>query len=78
MGCTATDGIWRYTEWRNSETQEVLSTELYEHKNSILSFVNLSGNFKYKKIEELMKSLLESQIPKDKGAFLQNDIPRER
>ncbi|WP_298365987.1 sulfatase [uncultured Lutibacter sp.] len=76
MGCTATDGNWRYTEWRDSKTQEVLSVELYEHKNSLLSFVNLSGNLKYEKVEHKMKSLLESQMPKNNGAFLQNDIPR--
>ncbi|WP_298495831.1 sulfatase [uncultured Algibacter sp.] len=75
MGCTATDGEWRYTEWRNSQTNEVLQAELYEHKNSLLSYVNLSGNIKYKKVEKRMKMLLEKQFPRDKP-FLQNDIPR--
>jgi iduronate 2-sulfatase len=78
MGCTATDGNWRYTEWRDAKTQEVLSAELYEHKNSLLSFVNLSGNEKYEKVERKMKALLESQIPKDKGPFLQNDQSRKK
>ncbi|WP_396600662.1 sulfatase [Algibacter sp. R77976] len=78
MGCTATDGEWRYTEWRNSKTQEVLGAELYEHKNSLLSFVNLSGNSKYAKVEKRMKGLLESQFPRKIKPFLQNDIPRKR
>ncbi len=78
MGCTATDGNWRYTEWRDAKTQKVLSAELYEHKNSLLSFVNLSGKAKYKKIERKMKALLESEIPKDKGPFLQNDRSRKQ
>jgi len=39
MGVTATDGKWRYTEWRNSITQDVLAAELYAHKNSLLAIV---------------------------------------
>ena len=76
MGCTATDGNWRYTEWRNSETHDILEAELYEHKNSLLSFKNLSGNPEYITVEERMKKLLETQFPRDKGPFLQNDQPR--
>ena len=77
MGCTATDGKWRYTEWRNSVTNEILQAELYEHKNSLLSFVNVSGNKKYEKVEQRMKKLLEAQFPRD-TPFLQNDIPRKK
>ena len=77
MGVTATDGKWRYTEWRNSVTNEILQAELYEHKNSLLSYVNLSGNKKYKKVEQRMKKLLEAQFPRD-TPFLQNDIPRKK
>lgn len=77
MGVTATNGNWRYTEWRNSTTHEILGAELYEHKKSILSFVNLSGNKKYKKVELKMKKLLEKQFPRD-TPFLQNDKPRKK
>ncbi|RED47857.1 sulfatase [Seonamhaeicola aphaedonensis] len=76
MGCTATDGNWRYTEWRDSNSHEILGAELYEHKNSLLSFENLSGNEGYKDVEESMKTLLESQFPRDAKPFPQNDIPR--
>jgi len=76
MGVTATDGKWRYTEWRNAITHEILGAELYKHKKSLLSFVNLSGNEKYKKVEGKMKELLETKFPRDKP-FLQNDKPRK-
>lgn len=78
MGCTATDGVWRYTEWRNAETQDLLSAELYEHKKSLLAFKNLAGQPKYAKHEKRMKALLESEIPTNKGAFLQNDASRNK
>ncbi|GAA4814994.1 sulfatase [Litoribaculum gwangyangense] len=77
MGCTATDGQWRYTEWRDANTHEVLGAELYEHKNSLLSYKNLSGKEVYSDIEERLKSLLESQFPRDAKPFPQNDIPRK-
>lgn len=77
MGCTATDGTWRYTEWRDSKTQAVLDVELYEHKNGLLSFKNLAGKPEYKTVEKRMRALLDSQIPKDQGPFLQNDKPRK-
>ncbi|MFG6686774.1 sulfatase [Mariniflexile sp. HNIBRBA6329] len=77
MGCTATDGQWRYTEWRDAKTHEVLAAELYEHKNSLLSFENVSGNPEYKKEEGHLKKLLESQFPRNAKPFLQNDEPRK-
>ena len=73
MGVTATDGEWRYTEWRDSKTHEILGSELYEHKNSLVSYVNLSGNEKYKKVEKRMKKLLEIKFPSNGMPFLQND-----
>lgn len=77
MGCTATDGNWRYTEWRDALTNQIIEAELYEHKNSLLSFVNVSGNKKYASVEKRMKSLLETQFPKNGKPFLQNDQPRK-
>ncbi|WP_299064229.1 sulfatase [uncultured Polaribacter sp.] len=77
MGLTTTDGDWRYTEWRNSTTHKVLEGELYKHKNSLVSYVNLYGNKKYKKVEKRMKKLLEIQFPSDGKAFLQHDIPKK-
>ncbi|WP_288956189.1 sulfatase [uncultured Polaribacter sp.] len=77
MGITATDGEWRYTEWRDAKTHKILQAELYEHKNSLLSFVNLSGIKKYSKVENKMKMLLEKQFPRNAPPFPQNDIPRK-
>ena len=77
IGCTTTDGDWRYTEWRNSATNEILEAELYEHKKSLLSYTNLSGNKKYVSVEKRMKNLLEIQFPRDK-VLPQNDIPRTK
>ncbi|MGY6648005.1 sulfatase [Wenyingzhuangia sp. IMCC45574] len=77
MGCTTTNGDWRYTEWRDSKTHNVLAAELYEHKNSLLSFVNRAGNPEYAKVEQEMKALIEAGFPKNNVPFLQNDLPRK-
>lgn len=70
MGCTVTNGEWRYTEWRNSATQEVQSAELYSNKEKYgLATENLVGNLIYKKIQESMKNLLENQFPSDGSSF---------
>ena len=58
-------------------TNSKIQAELYKHQKSLLSFVNLSGNKKYKKVEQRMKKLLEVQFPRNKP-FLQNDIPRKK
>ena len=78
MGVTTTDGEWRYTEWRNATTHEILDAELYQHKNSLLSYKNLAGNSKYTKVEKRMKKLLDVQFPPSEKPFLQNDIPRKK
>lgn len=77
MGCTTTDGQWRYTEWRDSKTHEILGAELYEHNNNLLSFTNLSGHESYSEVESKMKTLLEIQFPRNSKPFLQNDMPRK-
>ena len=69
MGCTVTDGKWRYTEWRNSETQEVLSTELYNHETTLVADKNLSGKSKYNTIETQMKNLLNKQFSATRKSF---------
>ncbi len=63
MGVSCTDGEWRYVQWRNSDTQEVLGTELYHHQSSLIATENLAGDPNYKKIEERMKNLLLVQFP---------------
>ena len=70
LGCTSTDGDWRYTEWRNFKTQEVVGIELYEHKgNNAIATKNLAGNAKYKDVEKRMKKILDAQFPPNQGPF---------
>ncbi|GAK98024.1 putative sulfatase [Nonlabens tegetincola] len=75
MGCTVTDGQYRYTEWRSTTDNSILGTELYQHKNSLLAYTNLSGDSAFAKAEQRMKKLLLQQFPSDK-VFPQNDLPR--
>ncbi|WP_282135211.1 sulfatase [Seonamhaeicola maritimus] len=65
MGCTVTNGKFRYTEWRNPETKEVISTELFNHETHLIADKNLSGIPEYKKLKANMKRLLLKQFPKD-------------
>ncbi|PQJ30710.1 hypothetical protein BST92_01625 [Nonlabens arenilitoris] len=76
MGCSVTDGKWRYTEWRDATTNEVIEAELYEHKNSLLAYVNLSGNAAFAKAEKKMTKLLEKQFPREK-IFPQKDLAKK-
>lgn len=70
MGCTVTDGEWRYTEWRNADTQAVAAKELYSHKNgNAIALENFAGNNKYSKEEMKMKTLLDAQFSPKSGAF---------
>lgn len=69
MGITCTNGKWRYTEWRNSITQEVLDRELYNHTKSPLAIENVSGEAKYLKLENEMKELLYLKFPTDRKPF---------
>lgn len=69
MGVTCTDGEWRYTEWRMSDTQELIGKELYHHKNSVIATQNYAGNPEFSKQEKSMKLLLEKQFPSDGRSF---------
>lgn len=74
MGVTVTDGSWRYTEWRNGETQELFFKELYSHEKSEVAYANAAGNPKYEKIESKLKILLDQKFPPGAPSFHQ---PRE-
>ena len=78
MGCTATNGTWRYTEWRNSTDHSILAKELFLHDKGAIASKNFSGDKKYLKEEKRMKKLLECQFPSNGPAFLQNDIVRKK
>jgi arylsulfatase A-like enzyme len=65
MGCTVTNGTFRYTEWRDSKTKEVLKTELFNHETHLIADKNLSGYSEYKILEAHMKKLLLKQFPEN-------------
>ncbi|MCQ1059884.1 sulfatase [Photobacterium sp. ZSDE20] len=73
MGVSVTDGTWRYSEWRISETQEVLSKELYLHDKSDIAVENVAGQAKYSDIEARLQKMLYRQYPLDAPSF--NDRP---
>jgi iduronate 2-sulfatase len=75
MGCTCTDGAWRYTEWRNNETQETEFAELYKHTDgNRIATENFAGNPDFKEIEERMKQLLEEQFPHNRKSFYSTKV----
>ena len=69
MGCTVTDGHWRYTEWRNSVDQKVLYKELYNHQKSVVANENLSNNPEYKTVLSRMQELLYLRFAPDRKSF---------
>jgi len=69
MGCTVTDGHWRYTEWRNSVDQKVLYKELYNHQKSVVANENLSKNPEYKTVVSRMQELLYLRFAPDRKSF---------
>ncbi len=71
MGVTATDGKWRYTEWRNSQDQSVDAKELYPCKEDYSKrSVNLAGNPTYEQVEKKMKTLMNEQYSDEPVPFL--------
>lgn len=73
MGCTTTDGVWRYTEWRNMEEHTLHSVELYPCNVDFDDVEeNLAGNPKYKKIETKMKKLLDENFSPERKSFYFN------
>jgi arylsulfatase A-like enzyme len=72
MGCTTTDGVWRYTEWRNSEEQSNHSVELYP---CIVDFdkvgENFAGNPKYLDVQAKLKKLLDENFSPNRKSFYQ-------
>ncbi|MBU3020421.1 sulfatase-like hydrolase/transferase [Aestuariibacter sp. A3R04] len=71
MGVTVTDGDWRYTEWRNAETQKVEYVELYDHRKTPVARSNESGGPKHTGIENKLRMLLHKKFPLDAPSFYQ-------
>ncbi|MGR5064013.1 sulfatase [Photobacterium sp. DNB22_13_2] len=73
MGVTVTDGTWRYSEWRVSETQEILSRELYSHAESDIATSNVIDIPEYESIQAELTDKLHDKFPVDAPSF--NDRP---
>ncbi|MGE4489732.1 MAG: sulfatase, partial [Kiritimatiellales bacterium] len=50
MGRSVRTQRYRYTEWRDPETEKLQARELYDHGTSMLATVNLAGNPEYSSI----------------------------
>ena len=69
MGVTVTDGAWRYTEWRDGNTQEVKFKELYFHKNNPVAVANVAGQAEHKETEQRLTTLLHENFPLNAPSF---------
>lgn len=73
MGCTVTDGEWRYTEWRNMDEHNTHSVELYPCQTDFNKVgENLAGGEKYKGIQIKMKKLLDENFSPERISFYTN------
>lgn len=58
MGYSLRDDRWRFTEWVNSATHEVVSRELYDHRESQRPTQNVVGDANHaKRVSELSQKL---------------------
>lgn len=71
MGVTVTDGTWRYTEWRDANTQALLFKELFLHDKSPVATGNVAGQIAFQKDEQRLKQLLDEKFPVDAPSFHQ-------
>lgn len=74
MGVTVTDGKWRYTEWRNGQTQEMFFKELYLHDKSDVADANVAGLKEYQSEQNRMAELLYQRFPLNGPSF--HDKPK--
>ncbi|WP_111979596.1 sulfatase [Algibacillus agarilyticus] len=69
MGVTVTDGKWRYTEWRDANTQTVKFKELYFHQLSPVAQANVADKAEHKTTQARMTALLHKQYPLNAPSF---------
>lgn len=58
MGYSVRTGRYRYTEWRDFETNEVIERELYDHRADAGETVNLAGRNGHAKQERVLSRIL--------------------
>ena len=65
MGYSIRTGHLRYTEWRNFQTDEVVSRELYDHSVDPQETENIAGTHSddpsAKKVANQLQALIESR-----------------
>lgn len=78
MGCTCTDGEYRYTEWRDYNTQALKDVELYpcDEDFSVRS-KNLAEEAVYDATEAKFKALLSEHFPANGPDFSLANMPDE-
>ncbi len=69
MGVSVTDGIWRYTEWRDANSQELKFKELFYHKDSDIADANVVDQPKHAATVKKMQTLLYKKFPKQAPSF---------
>lgn len=69
MGVSVTDGFWRYTEWRDANSQAIKFVELYDHRDSQVVSENVAKQPQYEKVEIRLRNMLQQQFPLDGPSF---------
>jgi Arylsulfatase A and related enzymes len=64
MGYTVRIPGWRYVAWYDLNTGSVVNTELYDLKKGNIELHNLSGDKRYKKVEQKLHSLIDAYYSK--------------
>lgn len=58
MGRSIRTAKYRYTEWRDQVTNELIARELYDHSETMLATVNLANNPEYRSVVKQHAALL--------------------
>jgi len=61
MGYSLRNDRWRYTEWFSSEKKKIVASELYDHRDSQMSFRNLVNEPENKELIATFSKQLESR-----------------
>ncbi|HRX81879.1 MAG TPA: iduronate sulfatase, partial [Pirellulaceae bacterium] len=64
MGCSVRTARYRYTEWRNFETGEVVAKELYDHTTDPDESHNVVASPPDRQAFEATVKVLEQQFPR--------------
>jgi len=68
MGYSLRTDRYRYTQWRDFQTGEVLAEELYDHKNDPAETVNVAGREAYGDTAERLAKQLDAMVQRPAAA----------